>query len=196
MGNLVKETPYSEITATLELLDANGVTREHLALLRKNRAKAMTVAHLIMGIIQQTYKVIVDYGLSLAEMIKAGKYGWFNDDITAKNFTLEGSGQHEAELVLVHLNRDATTKEVREYLDEQGLAPAKIEHLLAFGAAYPELQREFPIAALGSSFVRGLGGRSCPCLCCRGVGGRGLDLTWHDGDSPWGGGWRFLALRK
>ena len=34
MGDLVKLTPYSEVTATLEILDRLGVRREHLANLR------------------------------------------------------------------------------------------------------------------------------------------------------------------
>lgn len=34
MGDLVKETPYSEVTSTLEVLDRWGVKREHLAKFR------------------------------------------------------------------------------------------------------------------------------------------------------------------
>ena len=34
MGSLVTETPYSEITATLEALSRLGVERRHLALIR------------------------------------------------------------------------------------------------------------------------------------------------------------------
>ena len=49
MGNLVKETPYSEITATLEVLAHLGVKREHFMCIRADRecAKqvAMAIAH-------------------------------------------------------------------------------------------------------------------------------------------------------
>lgn len=48
MGNLVKEIPYSEVTATLEALAAQGITREHLALLRKDYLHAITVANVMM----------------------------------------------------------------------------------------------------------------------------------------------------
>ena len=34
MGNLIKETPYSEITATLEVLDRLGIRRKNLSRLR------------------------------------------------------------------------------------------------------------------------------------------------------------------
>ncbi len=147
------------------------------------------------NVIEKTYKVVFDYSQSLASMIKAGKYDWFNDHITDKHFSLEGEGQQEAELVLVHLDRDATTKEVREYMKEQGLEPAKIEHLLAFGTTYPELQRQFPIIALGSSFVDARGSRGCPCLDC-GHDGRELNLDWNDDGDRWHDSCRFLAVRK
>lgn len=50
MGNLITETPYSEITATMELLDRLGVDRNDLKRFRKspNRVKA-EVAKLIKG---------------------------------------------------------------------------------------------------------------------------------------------------
>ncbi len=47
MGNLVKETPYSEITATLEALDSLGITREHLRELRKDKGYIVNVASFI-----------------------------------------------------------------------------------------------------------------------------------------------------
>ena len=144
---------------------------------------------------EKIYKVVVDYSKSLAETIKAGKYGWVDDYITTKGFELQGAGQHEVELVLVDLDRDAITTEVREYMKEQGLEPAKIEHLLAFGATNPELQRQFPIVALGSSFVRGNGYRRCPTLGSD-DGKRELSLYWDDNDDRWDDDCRFLAVGK
>jgi len=196
MGNLIKETPYSEITATLEVLDAQGVTREDLISVRKSRTLAKKIAEVIMASkqkVRETYKVVVDYGKSLAEMILLGNYGWFNDDINSKNFPLQGTGAQESELVLVHLNQSATSKEVLESLDSQGLAPAQFVHLLAFGAAYPELQRQFPIIALGSSFVDGHGDRGYPYLYCHGSRRR-LCLYW--GGDGHRGLCRFLAVGK
>jgi len=43
MGNLLRETPYSEITATLEELACHGVTREHLTRLRSDTDYAKRV---------------------------------------------------------------------------------------------------------------------------------------------------------
>lgn len=49
MGNLIKETPYSEITATLELFDRYEVTREHFTRLRSNKVYAESVIKEIVG---------------------------------------------------------------------------------------------------------------------------------------------------
>ena len=77
-------------------------------------------------------------------------------------------------------------------MKETGYEPAKIEHLLAFGEEYSEEQRKFPVIGLGS--VAGVGGdRGVPYLS-RSGSERSLDLSWFDGD--WGGGCRFLAVRK
>lgn len=47
MGNLIKETPYSEITATLEVLDKLGVERKHLHLIRVSQEQAERVAKVV-----------------------------------------------------------------------------------------------------------------------------------------------------
>lgn len=47
MGNLIKETPFSEITATLEVLSRHGIGREQLALFRTNDNVAKEVADLL-----------------------------------------------------------------------------------------------------------------------------------------------------
>lgn len=140
-----------------------------------------------------TYQVTVDYGQSLDQMIAAGRYNSRNSDINSKNFPITGTGQVEVELHLVHLNKVASTEEVLAELDRRGLRPAKIEESLSFGAKYPNLQKEFPIVALGSVWRR-------PCGC-RGVadlagwdGERSLLLYWIE--SGWSERCRFAAVSK
>ena len=47
MGNLMKETPISEMMATLELFDSLGLKREDLRKLRTNKQQARAVVNLI-----------------------------------------------------------------------------------------------------------------------------------------------------
>lgn len=74
-----------------------------------------------------------------------------------------------------------------------GFRPALIEDLLALGAEYPELQKQFPIVALGSVWQDPGGRRRVPYLRWDG-GGRDLDLYWFGDD--WDERWRFAAVRN
>jgi hypothetical protein len=146
-----------------------------------------------VGVAENCYKVVVNYGQSLKEMIVAGKYDWANEDINADHFPIQGSGQQDVVIELVHYGRNMSTDDVLKDLESKGMRPAILLELLAFGVTYPEKQREFPIFALGSVWQDSSGFRSVPCL----IGGgseRGLFLGWSDGG--WSGGCRFAAVRK
>lgn len=154
----------------------------------------------IAGLIVKTKKVVgdiytatVDYGMSLADMIKAGKYDWVNDDITAEHFPITGSGKVEVSFELVHLNKSTSSEEILLHMEKNNLRPATLAELLAFGAKYPEKQREFPIIALGSSWVYRDGDRCVPYLG-RYDSKRRLVLGWFG--SGWYDCWRFLTVRK
>lgn len=163
-----------------------------------------------------TFSVTIDYKKSLADMIAVGKYDYVNPNIVEKNFpiqqrpsvseadmqssgnpyrTLGVQNDNSANIVLVHLNKAVKTSEVLAYMDKQGLRPAYIEELLAFGEKYPEIQRQFPVVALGSVWVSSGQGRSVACL---GSGGseRDLGLYWGGPDGAWGGVYRFAAVSK
>lgn len=162
-----------------DLLDANveAVDRD---LFRKH-----------LGLTPVELRFTLDYSMSLQEMIAAGQYDWVNPDITAKRFPLTGKGTHDLVGKLIHLNRPVSSEEVVAELDKMGLRPATIEELLAFGAA-PDLQRNFPVLALGSSCLVD-SGRRVACLSRDGAE-RGLDLYWWSG--RWNDDYRFLAVRK
>lgn len=142
---------------------------------------------------RNSFKVVVDYGLSLADMIAAGKYDFANSDINADNFPIQGSGQQDVVVELVHFGRDIESNDVLRELDTRGLRPAILPELLAFGTAYPEKQREFPIIVLGSVWQDRGGRRDVACLSRRGSE-RDLGLSWLD--DRWGGHCRFAAVRK
>ena len=144
------------------------------------------------------FRVAVDCTMSLAEMIAAGRYDQVDSGITPERCPIQGEGKVERELVLVHFGRVMTTDEPLAELDCRGLRPAKFEELLALGVAHPELQREFPIVAFGTSFVDGNGTRCFACLDgCDGE--RTLDLDYGVLIPPahgWAGDFRFLAVRE
>ena len=77
-------------------------------------------------------------------------------------------------------------------MDKAGFKPATIWDLLGLAVKEPNLQRKFPVVALGSVCVLD-GERHAPYLH-EGGDGRGLVLGWF------GGGWedcyRFAGVRK
>ena len=145
------------------------------------------------SVVQATFKVVVDYRKSLAEMISAGKYDWPDSDITQKHFPVKGRGQQEVEVALFHFKKIMISKEVIAEMAKGDYRPAEIEKLLALGASQPELQKEFPIVGLGSVWQGPFGFRLVPCLGWRGAG-RDLGLRWFE--DGWSGRCRFAAVRQ
>ncbi|MEH2551643.1 hypothetical protein V1283_008288 [Bradyrhizobium sp. AZCC 2262] len=138
----------------------------------------------------------IDFGQTLETMIAAGKYDWKNDRITAAYFPIEGTGIKKVRNRLFHFGRDISSKDAVAAIKADDphtpWEPARIEHLLAFGAAYPDEQRQYPIIGLGS-VAKVFGIRHVP------------DLNWLDAKrflvlSWWGVDWigycRFLAVRE
>ena len=200
MGNLVTETPYSEITATLEVLDRCGVTCEDL----KNFRKASSFVHFEVARLMKngevhgalplpTFRVTVDYDKTVESLVKAGKYDYANSDITAQHFSTQRSGIVQIELHLLHFNRSISSDDVIKEMDKLGLRPAKPHELLTFGIQYPDEQRKYPIVALGSVWRRFDGDR-CVLGLWGDSGDRDLGLPWWDGD--WRSDYRFAAVRK
>jgi len=138
-------------------------------------------------------KVSVDYDRSVTDGIKGGRYDWFDPNITDAHFPNTRSVTSSLEVYIVEYGKCMSAKNVLANLDKRNLRPATLQELLAVGEQYPDLQREFPIVALGSVWQNAEGNRCVPCI----VGGgssRGLRLHWIGGD--WGGLCRFAAVRR
>jgi len=143
-----------------------------------------------------TYSLSVDYGRSVEDAVKAGRYDWANSDITSRNFPTKRKGTAEIEVDLIHFNRYISTDEALRELDRMDYRPAELHELLAFGEKYPEVQYMFPIVALGSVWHNWRGwNNDCfvPSLSWSNSGRvLGLDRIkhgWHWGAS------RFAAVR-
>jgi hypothetical protein len=142
-----------------------------------------------------TYKVTVDNGLKLADMVAAGKYDYVNHDITPEHFPLDTRAPEQVEIRLVHLGRQATTEEVLAELEKRGLRPATLPELLALGAAHPDLQRSLSIVAFGSRWSDSGGRVEFSFLDVYGDGRR-LSLYWDGPGDRWGSDFRFVAVCK
>lgn len=133
--------------------------------------------------------VTIDYRQTLDQMIAAGGYDHVNRHITESSFPVAGGAAAERELTLVQIGRVASTDELLQQLEKLAVRSGRIEELLAFGAAYPQAQRQYPIVAVGAldeyrrrPFLWG-----SPRV-------RHLDLRFDE--RIWGGNIRFLTVRN
>lgn len=150
-----------------------------------------------LEMVDRGYRIMMDFKVSLKDMVKAGKYAWVNPRINRENFpqTRHGVSILNAHLFKAplyfgcHISSDSIVAE----MGKQGYKPAIIEELLAFGETNPEVQRKFPVVALGS--CTGLD-RYVPFLSkdiSRDTPGRYLHLErWN---RPWSLDCQFLAIR-
>lgn len=141
----------------------------------------------------ESHPVAVDYDRPFDELVAAGGYDHANEYVTATRFPVQRRGSAEVDAALVCLDRVAATAEVLGELDLPELRQGRIAELLAVGAALPELQRSFPIVALGSIALYPHDYRRIPFLWGS-ARVRHLDLRWDE--HSWGGNVRFLAVRE
>ncbi len=146
---------------------------------------------------------------TLAERIKAGKYDivYYDQDIVEENFPIHRPNKVGplvgVDRVFVHLKKTASTNEVFRYMDVHNLRSARIEELLKIGEENPDVQRDFPVVALGSTWVDSDGYLRAKYLSNSNGFYRYLSLTpvfftnSSLDDSPfWYEGCRFLAFPK
>ncbi len=145
-----------------------------------------------LGILPPPIPLLVDYTMSLTKMISAGKYDRKNSNVNNKNFPRTKSGKFTVEVELLQIYRQTYSESVLVEMLKLGFRPATLEELLSFGVTNPEVQREFPVVALGSSCVLD-GVRHVPYLSGDNLE-RDLDLDWFA--SCWGRGYQFLVVRK
>lgn len=93
----------------------------------------------------------------------------------------------------MHFNRNIESDTALAELDKMGLRPATLPELLAFGAKYPDKQREFPIVALGSVWRDLCGDRVVAYLGCD---SSKRDLYLDRLVYRWSAPFRFAAVRK
>ncbi|MEE8131502.1 MAG: hypothetical protein V3T98_00400 [Candidatus Paceibacterota bacterium] len=180
-------------TEQLQKLLASGLVSDLLDANLENGVDRNVFRRLIGLMPLNTFIVTVNYDLSVEEAVKAGKYDSSNNNIMTKNFSSNRRGKTEAEITLIHFDSCMESEDVIREIDKQGFRLAELLELLAFGAKYPDVQRDFPIVALGSAWQIPDGVRRMPCLG-RVAGERVLDLGWFG--SGWRSDVRFAVLRK
>ncbi len=134
----------------------------------------------------------VDYGRSVHDAILAGAYDWVKGEINSQNFPAKRSGVKSVTVEIVTFDTVLSTGGVLDGLSRAGYRPAELPELLALGEAYPRLQIQAPLIALGSVWQE-WGRIFSPYL--GGEHGR-RHLLLHSITNDWASDTRFVAIRK
>lgn len=143
----------------------------------------------------KNYPITVDHSKTLDEMIEVGGYDFVSSLIRSDCFPIEASGQIQLDIELLDYSIPMRCDDdIIKNMERRGLRPATLPELLAFGAAYPEMQKRFIIVALGSTW-RALhaDARHIPCLF--GMDGK-REVRLRHWNFDWEENCRFAAVRK
>ncbi len=188
MGSLMKQTPYSEITATLEVLDALGVKRDDLWRLRRDGALAELVARQLRtaSILSQSTSRLIKtltvtcYGNATASQLREqGKYDRPND-ITDELFPIPPHAPVTNRLELFGFDCDPLWVDVLAVLVTRNLDWPTAEHGLYLGIQHPKEQRAHHVVIPHQPVLDSRGYASVLVLVGS-VCGRGLQLNCCDG---------------
>ena len=138
----------------------------------------------------ETLPLTVNYGLPVELMVRASHYDHVDPSINSESFPLD---DQETEVMLVHFGLAIYSWDVLNWMGINNQRAGELRGLLAFGAKYPDKQREFRIVALGS--VRQLHNGCCyvPSLCRM---GEGRKVECFQFNTYWPESCRFLAFHK
>jgi len=137
------------------------------------------------------YFVFVNFEINVTKAISLGCYKWVNRIVKFKNIQNEQKGEAVIVVELIHFNRVISTKEALYQINKARYRPAEFYELLAFGEKYPDVQRQFPIVALGSICQNQDGGYYVPVLDGS-DSDRFLDMEWIERN--WSKNHRFIVI--
>ena len=145
-----------------------------------------------LGIIDGENAVVVNYALSLKEMISCGGYNPVGENIIAKNFPFEGEEECKLLVARFCFSKEMMSDSIIAEMDRQGYRPARIKVLLSLGEQCSDLRCKSQVVGLGSVW-HGEIGDFVPTLW-RYPDKHALDLCFYT--RVWSAGVQFAAVRK
>ena len=148
------KTASKAMAAIMSAIVKLGGKSENIGLVVDHDDLCQQVAKAIVEFSRKIFQLVIDCSVSLADLIAMGKFDYVNPNITDANFPCaKGKGKRKVTVELWHPgkyfnNGDKVISELAKAMP--GYRFATLWELLVLAIAQPELQRLFPIAALGS----------------------------------------------
>lgn len=138
----------------------------------------------------------VDYRLTFKQMFAACNFSSSEPIVRERNFPIPVDLNRRFETLTVklfHFNRSVHAEDAVFTMEKNGYRPAKIAELFAFSKTYPDLQKKFPIIALGS-ITEDRNGNHCSPFISGSRKTNQIGVFWNgSGCYPF---CRFLAVKK
>lgn len=157
------------------------------------QSKVGEVINQILSYLDTSFQISVNYDLSLDEALKMCQFDYGDSNITDLQFPNDKSGIVNTEIFIINFNERLDSSDVLPAIKNLGLKPANLRQLLALAAAYPQLQKEYPIAGLGSIWKPGHERWFVPHI---GLDRGKREVRLKRYSSPWSETRRFAAVRS
>jgi len=142
-------------------------------------------------IAKKMIKIIFNEIQSLSDIIVPLKLDYVNPDITEQNFPMQQGDNDPMEYKVFHFGKSISSEIVIKEMGKENYRPATLRELLRWAKDnWNGLDR---VIALGQTWFDAADGGRHVVVLDLDYGVRELDLGWFGG---WGGGSRFLAVRK
>ncbi len=142
-----------------------------------------------------SYQFLVDYTLSLQQLIASGNYRSVGEEVNEKNFPKACEGKAYLNAELMYFKGGVSFDYILAEMKKIDCRPATLWEIATFGAKYPELQRTLQIVTIGSYLTMFMGNIILvPSLHKDSDGGPGLFM--NDYGYVGGSHCRFLAIRN
>ena len=151
--------------------------------------------------VDTTFVLKVDYSKNLDQMIADGNYNGKNDYINEKNFSMaiKLTGKKNEEAKIFNFNKNISSEEIIEKMENSCFRPATLPELLALGESNPEIQ--ISVVALGTICYISYENEKAEYVCNvpylildPNDNGKMLGMINTDGD--WNKSFYFLAIHK
>ncbi len=95
----------------------------------------------------------VNYNLKIKQMVKRGKYNLVNRNITNKHFPPFFKNKKRWEMKLILFRCWTSSLTALAVMNKLEVRPANALEILRFGEIHPNIQKEFPVVALGQIWL-------------------------------------------
>ncbi|MFP4515009.1 MAG: hypothetical protein ACLFNO_03350 [Parcubacteria group bacterium] len=143
--------------------------------------------------INNNINLTLDYSMNVEEMMQVA--GLYSKHVNSENFPIPKKMRGkkvDINIRLFHFNRPISTEEAIFEINKDSFRGANIFEQVTFAAHYPQMQRQFPIVAFGSTWqAPGFAIKFVPVLFFGGYD-RPLSLGWFH--ERWPYYYRFLGV--